>query len=513
MNGSNRIVLNTLASYGQSLCGLVFALFSARWLLMALGRVDYGLFGVVGSTILLMTILTGGLSVGISRFYAYSIGEAEKWSKRQANDELIRWFNAALSIHIVIPILVLLVGIPLGEHAIANWLTIPEARLEACIWVFRASMVATLASVFSVPFVAMFSAHQKIYIVSVFKLFRSAATFIIAWCMLNAEGDRLIAYAVAMACVGIFIQFVLVFWAFVSFAGCRIRIGYLFSWERIRRLFSFTAWKMYGMSCVAFRDQGIPIVVNLHFGPATNAAYMVAKSLSLQAVALSTSLNRAFQPAVVTAEGSGDRELMLDMGMRVCKFGAILVIIFAIPAILLMRDLLQLWLVEPPEHAAEICQWMLSMLVVERLTGGQMLAVNAYGKIALYEMINGTLLFSAVPLMWMLFKIGLGPVSVGYALFVTMVIYCGSRIFFAKQLTGFLFLPWLKLVALPMAGVILLSVLVGEAFQLYFEAGLLRLLCISAAIGLTALLASWIILLADEEKAYLRKLPKRLLRT
>ena len=128
-------------------------------------------------------------------------------------------------------------------------------------------------------------------------------------------------------------------------------------------------------------------------------------------------------------------------------------------------------------------------------------------------MINGTLLFSAVPLMWMLFKIGLGPVSVGYGLFVTMVIYCGSRIFFAKQLTGFLFLPWLKLVALPMAGVILLSVLVGEALQVYFETGLLRLLCISAAIGLTALLASWIILLADEEKAYLRKLPKRLLRT
>ena len=55
-----------------------------------------------------------------------------------------------------------------------------------------------------------------------------------------------------------------------------------------------------------------------------------------------------------------------------------------------MRELLQLWLVEPPEHTAEICQWMLAMLVAERMTGGQMLAVNAYGKIALYEIINGT---------------------------------------------------------------------------------------------------------------------------
>lgn len=142
-----------------------------------------------------------------------------------------------------------------------------------------------------------------------------------------------------------------------------------------------------------------------------------------------------------------------------------------------------------------------------------MLAVNAYGKIALYELIQGTLLVSAVPLMWFFFKLGLGPVSVGYALFVTMIIYCVGRIVFAKRLTGFQFLPWVKMVALPMTGVILLSVLVGEVLQFYFEAGFLRLFSISAAVGLTALLTSWMVLFADEEKAYLRKLPKRLLRT
>lgn len=513
MTGSTRIILNTLASYGQSLFGLVFALFSARWLLLALGKVDYGLFGVVGSTILLMAILTGGLSVGISRFYAFSIGEGKTRSQEEANDELMRWFNAALSIHIVLPVLVLLVGVPLGEYAIANWLTIPEARLDACIWVFRASMVATLASVVSVPFVAMFSAHQRIYIVAAFGIFRSAATFVIAWCILHAEGDRLIVYAVAMAGVGVFIQSMFVLCAFLSFEGCRIRSGYLFHWERIKKLFSFTGWKMYGMSCVALRDQGVPIVVNLHFGPAINAAYMVAKSLSLQATALSTSLTRAFQPAVVTAEGSGDRAQMLDMGMRVCKFGSLLVILFAVPAIILMQDLLQLWLVDPPEHAAGICQWLLAMLVVERMTGGQMLAVNAYGKIALYELVNGTLLVSAVPLMWLLFKLGVGPVSVGYALFITMAIYCASRIIFAKRLTGFEFTPWVKEILLPLFLIILLTLVVGETLKYNFEGGFIRLMGISIAVTLSTLIASWLVLFSNDERAYLLRLPRRLLQS
>jgi hypothetical protein len=37
MTTPNRIILNTLANYGQSLVALVVGLFSARWTLQALG--------------------------------------------------------------------------------------------------------------------------------------------------------------------------------------------------------------------------------------------------------------------------------------------------------------------------------------------------------------------------------------------------------------------------------------------------------------------------------------------
>ena len=60
MTPANRIILNTLATYGQSLLGLVLSLFSARWTLQALGKTDFGLFGVVVSTILMLSILNRG---------------------------------------------------------------------------------------------------------------------------------------------------------------------------------------------------------------------------------------------------------------------------------------------------------------------------------------------------------------------------------------------------------------------------------------------------------------------
>ena len=56
---------------------MVVSLFSACWVLEALGQSDFGLYGVVGSVILIITFLNGGLSVGVGRFYAYSIGRKD----------------------------------------------------------------------------------------------------------------------------------------------------------------------------------------------------------------------------------------------------------------------------------------------------------------------------------------------------------------------------------------------------------------------------------------------------
>ena len=111
-------MVNTVASYANSLIALFVALFSVRWVLQGLGQVDYGLYGVVGSIILLITFISGTLSIGVSRFYAYSIGQIYSLPKVEADEELKRWFNTALSIHILLPILLIGIGWPLGEYAI-----------------------------------------------------------------------------------------------------------------------------------------------------------------------------------------------------------------------------------------------------------------------------------------------------------------------------------------------------------------------------------------------------------
>jgi O-antigen/teichoic acid export membrane protein len=504
MKPSTKIILNTAASYGRSLFAIATALFSTRWILEALGQADYGLFGVVGSLIVMITLLNAGLQVGVVRFYAYAIGEGANETGEEATDRLKRWFNTAFSIHLVLPLILVAIGWPIGEYAIQHWLTIPEGRLGASLAVFRVSVLTAFMTVFSVPFVAMYTAHQRIVELSVFGILRSCAVFILAWCLLYASGDRLVLYAYAMTGITCGLLLLQIARAMLQFSACRFRLNYMYSWSYLRQLFGFVGWKMFGMTCVTMRAQGTPMLINLQFGPVVNAAYQVAFSLSTQATTLSESLTAAFRPAVISAEGKGDREGMLAMAMQACKLGSLLVILFAIPLILEMQTVLELWLGNPPEFAAPICQWLLAMLIVDRMSSGHMLAVNARGKIALYELIQGSLLVAALPLMWLFFKLGSSPVGVGCALFVTMTFYCGGRILFAKFLLGFPVQRWLRRVAMPLLILIVTCVLVGGLGGFVDLAGFFGVVLTSVICVLTCLLSAWFTLFSSEDKVFVK---------
>ena len=48
MSSNRRILLNIVATYGRSLYALAWGLFISRWVLAAVGKMDFGLYGVVG---------------------------------------------------------------------------------------------------------------------------------------------------------------------------------------------------------------------------------------------------------------------------------------------------------------------------------------------------------------------------------------------------------------------------------------------------------------------------------
>jgi Na+-driven multidrug efflux pump len=122
MNASQRIVLNIAATYGRSVLALALAFFSSRWVLSSLGQTDYGLFSLVGSVIVFITFLNGVMACSVSRYLAYSIGQGDC-------EEVTCWFNTALSIHLCVAVILVLIGWPIGEYTISHVFSIPADRV------------------------------------------------------------------------------------------------------------------------------------------------------------------------------------------------------------------------------------------------------------------------------------------------------------------------------------------------------------------------------------------------
>lgn len=502
MKESHRIIFNSLATYGQSVLGVALNLFSARWILEALGQVNFGLYGVIGSIVLLITFLIQGMSIGVARFYAYSIGHGQNLSSEEAAEDLNRWFNTALGIHMVLPFLLILIGYFIGMHAIQNWLVIPADRVDACFWVFRISLITVYVSMVSVPFVAMYSAHQYIAELALFGMASSICTFVGAYFLLTVQADRLVVYALYMMFISAGIPLLQIIRAIFKFKACRLHFPFLFNLNYLKKLFSFVGWKMFGSSCVVFRIQGAPVLVNLFFGPQVNAAYSVATRVSGQANTLSIAMMRAFQPAIVTMEGRGERQRVVATTLQVCRFGTLLLLFFVIPLIVEMNTVLVLWLRKPPVYTSELCKMMLAMMVVDGITAGHMLAINAKGKIAAYELIQGLTLLFALPLMFIFFKLGLGPVSVGYALFISMVAYCIGRLIFCKKLLYLSIIKWAHEVAYPIILLLACSLPIVFLVCRFLQPTFLRLCVLTAVNGIVIIVIGWFFLFNHHERLF-----------
>lgn len=513
MTASTRIIFNTLATYGRSVFALVLGLFSSRWVLGALGKEDFGLFGLVGSIIFFVGLLNGIMSAAVSRYYAYSIGGALNDETEDGQDEVVRWFNAAFSIHAILPTLLVVIGYPIGCYAIYYWLVIPPERIAACVWVFRMALVAAFVNMISVPYLAMYRAKQLIAELSFWGMLTTIVTFVCAYLLLSWDGDRLVAYAAYMTFLPAAITLIQVCRAHSQFGVCKLRLMYLFQWSYIKRLFVFAFGEFFGWVGGAIRDHGMPFLINVNFGAGMNAAYTIGNQVSAQTVSLSSAMIGALMPAVTMAEGAGDHDKAMRLSFCSIKFGVLLILFFCIPLILEIDEVLRIWLVNPPEQTATICRCVLLALVCHKLGWGHHLAILAKGKIVAYQMTLGITGACGLLVACGLVHMGFGMIGIGLSFILIYAIMTVERVVFAQHICGMSIRYWILHIVLPLGIAMACATIIGALPAITLPPSFFRI-CITSGVAILVLSAvSWFMVCDRDEKMFfiekLRRIRRR----
>lgn len=508
MTANRRIFLNIVATYGRSLFSLASGLFISRWVLAALGKVDFGLYGVVGGLAVFVTFINLLLSQATARFYAFSVGRA-KVSGEEGLEDCRRWFNTAVFIHTVVPCVLIAVGYPLGVYAVEHWLTIPADRMSACIWVFRYVCISCFIGMLNVPFGAMYTAKQEIAELTVYSFAQTLVNLCFMYFMVTHPGDWLERYALWMCAVSVVPQLIICVRAVKVYPECKYNRAYLWSATRVRQLGAFACWQAFGGLGFILRGQGIQILINKYFGPTINGSMAIANQVSGSAQTLSSALQGAFAPAITNSCGAGDLEQMRAFAYRTCKFGMLLALIFVLPLALELRTVIQLWLGDPPAYAVELCWYVLIMAIIDKSSAGHMLAVSATGKIAAYQTFLGGSLILTLPLAWIFVALKWGVCSVGWAMIATMLVCAWGRVWFARSIVGMSARYWLRRIMLPVVVLLLVCFAVGCLPRLILSAGVLRLGVTTVMVEAVLLpLAFFVVLDAGERQFVLVKIRK-----
>ena len=163
MTNSEKIILNTIVSYVALLLKMVVGLFVVRFVLQALGEVDYGIYIIVGGIVSMLDILNTNMSNTSMRYLAYSLGKKDKV-------EIYTTFNTTVFLHYLIGFITILL-LELGGYLMFKYMiNIPLDRIGDAQVIFQFMVITSFISIISVPYDAVTNAHEKIWMLSVFDI-------------------------------------------------------------------------------------------------------------------------------------------------------------------------------------------------------------------------------------------------------------------------------------------------------------------------------------------------------
>ena len=503
MTENRRIILNIAATYLRSFYTLALGLVTARWLLMSLGEVDYGLFGLVGGLVAFVTLINRIFANAVGRFYAVAIGKGRR--KGMAGESLLecrRWFTSAVSIHTVVPLLLVAVGWPVGEYATSHWLVIPADRIASCVWVWRLACISAFVGMVNVPFRAMYTAKQEIAELTFLSIASATLNALLLYYMVSHPGDWLARYAFWHCLIVILPMVVICVRAIAVYPECRLRRDCLWNAADLRRLAAFAGWNAFSMAGTVIKSKGFMVVVNAAFGPVANAAMSVATRLAAKANTFASSIVSSFTPAIATSYGAGREDGVATLVLLVGKMSGLVVALVSVPLFLEVDEVMRLWLKNPPDNSAYLCSCVLVAFFLDKFSVGQRSAIAASGKIALARFLNGLINILAVPAACALVFSGFGIRSIGWVIIGATLLIVSTRVVIAERVAGIEARRWIMVTALPLLAMVAIGLALGLMPRLFALDSVSRLLVTIGASEAAMLPFAWFVVISRRERAY-----------
>lgn len=470
------IARNTLYLYIRFIFVLLVNLYSSRILLQELGVTDFSLYNTVFSVVGFLSFLSSTLSTSTSRFITYELGVGDM-------SKLKITYSTTWITHILLAIAILVLAESIGLWYVRNIMVSPHDRFVAAMVVYQISILVTIISILQIPFTSTIIAHESMSAYAYIGVFEAIFKLAIAVFLAVGIGDKLILYAILTFVVssGVFIAYMI--YAKRHFA--EVSFSLKFDTNIFKNIISFSGWNIMANISSVLSTNVIILLFNTFFAPVVVAAQTIANQVYNGLYQLTNNVRTAVNPQIIKLYADGNHQQSRNLTISSAELLFDISMVTCIPTIVVSKYILELWLVDVPEFAVIFTQLMLLQAIVDTFNSSFYTPMLAANKVAKNSIIGFIISIVQVFVLYLLFKMGLGPLWARYSgILVTLtlgwivkpVILCRDIKYPVEQIVQSLYKCMKKLVCVALPSIAVYLFMPQVNFVTTAVAGILSLL-------------------------------------
>lgn len=473
---NKRIAKNTLMLYIRMLLTMVVSLYTSRVVLSTLGIEDFGIYNVIAGFVVMVGFMNNSMASATQRFLSYEIGKSDA-------SQLNNVFLMSVNIHIIIGGIILILAETVGLWVVNTQLTIPPDRLNAAKWVYQFSILSFLVNVISVPYNAAIIAHERMSVFAWVSIIEVSLKLFIVFVLQWFGFDKLKFYAVLMFVISLIIRIIYGSYCSRNFPESKFKLYWNKSLSKT--LMSFAGWTLWGNGAGVIASQGINLLLNIFFGPVVNAARGIAFQVKSAVHGFYLNFQMAVRPQIIKSYAADNFVYMHQLILQSAKFSYYLLFIISLPLLFETEYTLSLWLKEVPDYTVLFVRLVIIDILIDCISGSLIAAVQATGKIKIYQTVVGSALFLVLPFSYFFLRVGGAPEVVFYISIIGTVIAVFLRIIIVKSLIK---LPLKRFLLSVISRILLVSIIAAIIPYLLFsflEIGFIRF-CIVVLVSIVS---------------------------
>lgn len=396
---NKRLAKNTVYLYIRLAITLLISLYTSRVLLNALGITDFGIYNVVGGVVVLFSFITAPMISTTQRYITVALGKG-------SNEYLNGICSYSIKIHAQLSLAVFVLAESIGLWLLSEKLVIAEDRYFAAHIVYQISIITSILNLIMQPFYSIVIAYERMSFYALVSVLEAILKLLVVVMLSHCTSlDRLILYSSLLLAIQM-----ISFSAYVLYV--KLGIGTIHFRAKTKddglrqEMFKFAGWNLFGGLSYVAVTQGVNILLNIFFGPTINAARGLAVQVQSATKNFAESFQNAINPQITKSYSTNDMDRTFFLINNSARFSLLLLSLVALPIGVDVENVLNIWLLNPPEHTANFVRITIFMTFVNVIGTPLTICSLATGEIKRMQIATGIVSLSVIPVSYVALKLG-----------------------------------------------------------------------------------------------------------